>query len=199
MSGVSEKLEQPAGPRARFRGLLLAAAGAAAALTFLWFARPSTISPAVEPAVEIQGASTGESVAPRADFRLPSLDGESLGPPDFAGRTVVVDFWATWCGPCRLQAEMLEKLFEQLDPETVQFLAVNVGEDAATVRRFVAETPFPYPVLLDGQDQLLQRYGLRGLPTVMVVDPRGEVSYTRTGVVDSATLRLELITADGRL
>ena len=136
-------------------------------------------------------AELSEAVAdhPPPDFRLATLDGGEIGPLDYEGEAVVLDFWATWCGPCRLQAEYLEELHEELDGKNVQFLAVNVGETAEQVQDFVAETPFPYPVLLDSKDTLTSRYNLLGLPTVMVVDTQGKISFLRTGVTDNKTLR----------
>lgn len=129
---------------------------------------------------------------PPPDFRLATLDGGEIGPPDYQGEAVVLDFWATWCGPCRLQAEFLDKLHGELDGKGVRFLAVNVGETADQVRDFVAETPFPYPVLLDSADTLTSRYNLLGLPTVMVVNTEGRISFLRTGVTDNETLRKAL-------
>ncbi len=143
-----------------------------------------------------QETASQETAAPTtADFRLPDLDGNSVGPPDFAGKVVVAEFWATWCAPCRVQAKMLDKLFHEVDPDDVQFLAINVGESAAKISPYLEKTPFPYPVLLDEGDQLMERYRLIGLPTILVVDRAGEITYSHVGLVDSGTLRLELIKA----
>ena len=127
--------------------------------------------------------------------RLPSLDGRTLGPPDFAGKVVVIDFWATWCGPCKLQAQMFEKAHEEHTGGGVEFMAINVGEDEETVRKYVEKKPFPYSVLLDPDEQLMSRYQIYGLPTVMVVDREGRVSFMRTGVTDVPTLRREIAKA----
>lgn len=150
-------------------------------------ASPETASP--------ETASLEAAAPTTADFRLPDLDGNSVGPPDFAGKVVVAEFWATWCAPCRVQAKMLDKLFHEVDPEDVQFLAINVGESAAKIGAYVEKTPFPYPVLLDEDDQLMERYRLIGLPTILIVDREGEITYSHVGLVDSGTLRLELIKA----
>ncbi len=106
-----------------------------------------------------------------------------LGPPDFPGEVVVVDFWATWCTPCRAQAEVLEALHAEWQDRGVRFLAVDVAEDRETVERFVADNPFPYPVLLDPADEISAKLGLVALPTLMVVNTEGEVTYLEAGLV----------------
>jgi cytochrome c biogenesis protein CcmG/thiol:disulfide interchange protein DsbE len=144
------------------------------------------------------GACGGESapVDPQAAFELPSLDGRRLGPPSFEGQVVVVDFWATWCGPCHLQAAVLERLHAEYAGKGMTFLAVNVGEEEALVREFVAEKPFPYPVLLDEKETVSTRLGVAALPSLMIVDRSGKVSYFRPGVVREKQLR-ELLEGAG--
>ena len=128
-------------------------------------------------------------------FRLPSLDGREVGPPDFTGEVVLVDFWATWCNPCRLQARILESLFEEYRDQGVHFLAVSLGEEKEKVQTFAEEHPFPYPVLYDSRDQIAVEGNVVALPTVMVVDRKGEVSYLRSGLSDANTLREALDSA----
>jgi len=165
-----------------------------------WIAGSTEISSPVATAEEVGEAAsgqpaagapagTGESGHPAPDFRLATLDGERLGPPDFPGEVVVIDFWATWCGPCRLQAKFLEEVHAELDGDGVRFFALDVGEDEQTVRNYVEKTPFPYPVLLDPRETVSRRYGILGLPTLMIVDSRGQITYLETGVVDAKTLR----------
>ncbi|MCG8459755.1 MAG: TlpA family protein disulfide reductase [Holophagales bacterium] len=138
------------------------------------------------------GTSPGQQRAyPAPDFRLASLDGPALGPLDYLGKVVVIDLWATWCGPCRLQAEHLELLHAEYGDQ-VQFLAIDVGEDEETVRRYVERTPFSYPVLLDPHETVQRRFGTNGLPTVIVIDVTGEVSFVNVGVTPPAVLRREI-------
>lgn len=127
-----------------------------------------------------------------AEFRLPSLDGPELGPPDFRGRVVVADVWASWCGPCRLQAQYFEEVRSLYADDEVAFLAINTGEDEATVRNYTAKTPFPYPVLLDPGETLMSRLGTNSLPTVFVIDPEGRIVFLESGVVTAATLREQI-------
>lgn len=122
-------------------------------------------------------------------FRLKSVDGRTMGPKDFKGQVVVVDFWATWCIPCHVQAKILEPIHRDYKGKGVQFLAANVGEDEPTVRSFLKDKPFPYPVLLDPKDELSARLGIVALPTLMVIDKKGNVTLFHTGVADGATVR----------
>ena len=135
------------------------------------------------------GAGAANTVGGSAEFRLKSLDGRALGPRDFPGQVVVVDFWATWCGPCQIQARILESLHGDFKGRGVQFLAANVGEDEATVKSFLQKQPFPYPVLLDPDDSVSSDLGVYALPTLMVVDKKGKISYIQPGVADGPTLR----------
>jgi peroxiredoxin len=119
----------------------------------------------------------------------PDLTGRTVDLGDFRGRVVLVDFWATWCAPCHLQQDILEPLYREYRSKGAEFLAVSVGEDAETVKEFVAQKPFAYPVLLDPADELSPRLGISALPTLLIVNREGKVSYFEAGVADSDTLR----------
>lgn len=137
------------------------------------------------------GGTDTAGVAPEgaADFKLPTLDGsEMLGPTDYPGRVVVVDFWATWCTPCRAQASILEDLHADWSGRGVQFLAVDIAEEREAVEKFVQDRPFPYPVLLDSEDAVSAQIGLVALPTLMIVNTEGEVTYLEAGLVDKRHL-----------
>jgi thiol-disulfide isomerase/thioredoxin len=129
----------------------------------------------------------GEAAQRPPDVQLAALGGGTMGLGDFEGEVVVVDFWASWCAPCRLQAKILAPLHEELG-ERVQFLAVNLGEDLATVERYVAKNAFPYPVLMDPEERLGVDLAIYALPTVMVLDRAGRIAYLRAGISDRPTL-----------
>lgn len=131
-------------------------------------------------------AGEGEPV-PR--FEAASLDGGTIGPQDYAGDVVLVDFWATWCVPCHAQADVLKPLYESYRGDGVEFLAVSLGEAEETVRSFVADNPFPYPVAVDPDDELTYDLGVAALPTLMVIDRAGKVVYFRPGVISEERLR----------
>ena len=129
------------------------------------------------------------SIGTKADFRMKTLDGKMLGPKDFPGQVVVIDFWATWCGPCQVQARILEPVYRDHKGRGVQFLAANVGEDLETVKKFVKGKPFPYPVLLDPDDKISSNLGVLALPTLIVIDKKGKVSTVHSGLADGDTIR----------
>jgi thiol-disulfide isomerase/thioredoxin len=122
-------------------------------------------------------------------FQLPTIDGRSLGPKSFPGQVVVVDFWATWCMPCRLQAQILEPVYRDYKGRGVQFLAANVGEEPDEVKKFLKATPFPYPVLLDPKQATADKLGVAALPTLLVIDKKGRMAYFQPGIADGDTLR----------
>jgi len=136
------------------------------------------------------GAGAGpEASGPRsADFRLKTLDGRTLGPKDFRGKVVVVDFWATWCVPCHVQTGILAPIHKEHGGKGLQILAANVGEEAATVRKFLEKKPLPYPVLMD-PGEVSAELGVMALPAVMIIDKKGQVSFFQQGLVDDSTLR----------
>jgi thiol-disulfide isomerase/thioredoxin len=143
------------------------------------------------------GAPDPETLAtgyPAPDFERKDLSGKAVSLSDFEGRPVVVDFWATWCGPCHIQARVLEPLVAEYR-DRVTFLAVSLGEEAETVERFFGATPPPYPVLLDPTDALSARFGIHALPTMMVVGKDGKIVYFEAGIADEPTLRQALAAA----
>jgi cytochrome c biogenesis protein CcmG/thiol:disulfide interchange protein DsbE len=134
-------------------------------------------------------AGTGRAADPKTSFQLKTVDGRSLGPKSFRGQVVVVDFWATWCMPCRLQAQILEPVYRDYKGRGVQFLAANVGEEAEQVKQFLKSKPFPYPVLLDPSESVSGNLGVSALPTLLVIDKKGKISYFQAGIADGETLR----------
>ena len=136
--------------------------------------------------------SEGLSAAILTEFRLPSLSGGEMGPADFRGEVIVVDFWATWCSPCRVQARILDSIRGDYEDQGVQFMAISLGEAEETVRKFAEANPFPYPVLYDTPDRIASEASIYALPTVMIIDREGEVSYLQSGLSDAKTLREEL-------
>ncbi len=122
-------------------------------------------------------------------FELASLEGGTLRSVEMAQELVLIDFWATWCGPCHLQADILAKIYPELKQKGVEFLAVSLGEPEAVVREFVSKRPFQYPVLVDPEDRVATEYGIFVLPTVVLLDREGTVMYQHEGISTAERLR----------
>jgi len=131
---------------------------------------------------------TPRLVGTRPSFQLQTLEGRMVGPKDFPGQVVVLDFWATWCGPCHVQARILGEVYKDFQGKGVQFLAADVGEEAKTVRSFLKTTPIPYSVLVDPKN-VSDQLGIYALPTLMVVNKKGIVSFFEPGIADGPTIR----------
>jgi thiol-disulfide isomerase/thioredoxin len=125
------------------------------------------------------------------DFELPDLEGDLVRAQDLRGRVLLLDLWATWCGPCRTQAGILAPLAAEY-AESVVFLGVNVGEDERTVSEHLDGEPLAYRVVLDRADALGSVLDVHALPTVVLVDTEGRVRFLRQGITGEPQLRREL-------
>lgn len=106
------------------------------------------------------------------DFTLPDLDGNQVSLSRFRGTPVFLNFWASWCPPCRWEMPFLQEIHEEMGEEVV-ILAVNLGESPEVVRRFVEENGFTFRVLLDERAEVMEMYNLRTIPTSLFIDRDG--------------------------
>jgi cytochrome c biogenesis protein CcmG/thiol:disulfide interchange protein DsbE len=126
---------------------------------------------------------------PAPDFELPSLEGgEPIRLSSFRGDVVVLNFWASWCAPCRLEAPGLRRVSERYRGEGVRFLGVDYRDDDAAARAFVEEFRLKYPSVADPSGSLADDYGLIGFPTTFIIDPEGTIRYRFVGYLDEAVL-----------
>ncbi len=117
------------------------------------------------------------------DFTLPDSEGQSVKLSDLRGKVIVLNFWATWCPPCREEMPSMQTLWESFKGKDFELLAVNVGEDEDMVFAFRHELSkaLKFPILLDQQSQVARMYPIRGLPTTYVLDKQGRIVYQAVG------------------
>jgi peroxiredoxin/predicted small secreted protein len=115
------------------------------------------------------------------DFTLSLLDGESRMLSDYRGKVVFLNFWATWCGPCRAEMPSMQGLYADLEDEDFVILAINQLEDPGVVREFLETEGFTFPVLMDENGQVSFQYGVRGIPTTYIIGPDGLVIAGKVG------------------
>jgi thiol-disulfide isomerase/thioredoxin len=115
-----------------------------------------------------------------AQFKLTRFDGSHLKLADYAGKVVVVNFWATWCGPCREELPLLEKAMDKYkDDADVVFLAVNADEDRELVEPYIKANKIKLPVVY--ANYLDEHFGVASIPTTMIFDRRGGITYRQAG------------------
>jgi len=124
-------------------------------------------------------AVTPENPAP--DFTLKSLDGANLRLEEYRGQVVLINFWASWCGPCRQEMPVLDRLHQRYEGAGFAVLGINVEGDAAPARELLSKMPVTFPVLIDEGQQVSELYDLQAMPSTVVVDRDGVVRYVHRG------------------
>ena len=108
------------------------------------------------------------------DFTLENVYGESISLSDFKGKIVMVNFWATWCGPCLAEIPHFQAIHEERDGTDLVFLAIDIQESASTVKKFLDSNAVTFPILLDSQAKVAQLYCLpAALPQTLFINAEG--------------------------
>jgi peroxiredoxin len=125
------------------------------------------------PAAEISGAAP--------EFTLDSRDGDRVALADLKGDVVMINFWATWCGPCREEMPHLEALYERYSDLGFTLLGINVEEDSSLSNAFLAETPVSFPILFDPSNSVSARYDVVAMPSTVLIDRAGNMRFIHHG------------------
>lgn len=120
-------------------------------------------------------------LAPMTQVSLPDVYGGSLSLADFKGKVVLVDFWASWCGPCRQSFPWMNKLQKTYQAEGLEVVAINLDQDVELAKEFLQEVPAQFTVLLDTDAQLPGEYGVMGMPSSYLIDRSGKIRAQHIG------------------
>lgn len=149
----------------------------AAAAAFFYQATAVDAGTAVKKAEKVLALKQGP-VAP--DFRLKSLDGKEIRLSDYKGRVVILDFWATWCPPCKAEIPSFIEMHGELAEEGLVVIGA-AADDPRKVRKFAAEYGINYPIVIADAALANDYGGIMGLPTTFVIDREGRIARTYVG------------------
>ena len=188
----------PEAPVASRRRLLAFIPLLFAALAIALAVKLFTDSQAAAQSLPLSGAVTSPykftSGTPAPDFTLQTVDGRMVSLSDFRGKAVVVNFWATWCPPCRSEMPDLQQTYSERADDVV-VLAIDVQEAREPVRRFVEQYGLTFPILLDTNGDVTQSFGIQSLPTSFFIDREGRVAAFNMGALNKSAIakKLELV------
>ncbi|HYQ72153.1 MAG TPA: TlpA disulfide reductase family protein [Gammaproteobacteria bacterium] len=124
-------------------------------------------------------AAAAPETAP--DFTLKSASGANLRLSEFRGDVVLLNFWASWCGPCRQEMPLLSEMHEQYRDLGFTVLGVNVEEDSRKARKMLEDAPVSFPVLFDSESVVSREYDVVAMPSTVLVDRNGKARYLHKG------------------
>ena len=137
---------------------------------------------------EIRPASSAERMP---EFDLKDTAGHDVSSAQFRGKVVLLDFWATWCAPCKQEMPGYERLYRQYKGRGVAMVGIAADSDALVVSRFGKKLGITYPLLVNGMN--VQPYGVQGLPTTMLIDRSGFVRKTVVGFEYTSVIERDLL------
>lgn len=118
---------------------------------------------------------------PAPDFTLKSNSGKNIKLSELRGSVVMINFWASWCGPCREEMPLLQQLYDRYQGMGFTLLGVNVDEESAAAEKMLKDTPVSFPVLYDQKNSVSKQYQVKAMPSTFIVDRDGNVRFLHKG------------------
>jgi peroxiredoxin len=126
-------------------------------------------------------AYAADAGGPAPSFTLAALSGQQGALSQYKGQVVMVNFWATWCGPCQQEMPLLDQMYKKYKPAGFTLIGVNVDKEAPAVKELMARKPVSFPVLLDPANQVSKAYHVDEMPSSVLIDRKGEIRYIHRG------------------
>lgn len=118
---------------------------------------------------------------PAPYFKLDSMAGKPVSLDQYKGQVVMINFWASWCGPCRTEMPLLEKLHAKYKPMGFTMIGVNVEPDSNLAAKWLASTPVTFPILFDTKSEVSKLYSVAGMPSTVIIDRKGNLRWLHRG------------------
>lgn len=128
-------------------------------------------------------ASAADKSTPAPDFTLKSSTGANVKLSELRGQVVMINFWASWCGPCRQEMPLLDKLYHRYKGLGFTLLGVNVEPNSSDAQKLLKDIPVSFPILFDTSNKVTKLYGVAAMPSTAVVDRDGKVRFLHQGYV----------------
>ncbi|HHJ12773.1 MAG TPA: TlpA family protein disulfide reductase [Gammaproteobacteria bacterium] len=128
-----------------------------------------------------QAAAAGSATGPAPDFTLKTRGGTNTRLSEHRGEVVLINFWASWCAPCRQEMPLLDELYREYEPLGFTILGVNVEEDSRAALAMLEDIPVSFPILLDTESKVSKLYQVVAMPTSVLVDRDGNMRYIHHG------------------
>jgi peroxiredoxin len=126
-------------------------------------------------------AAGGDAAGPAPSFTLTTLAGQTSGLSAYKGQVVMVNFWATWCGPCQQEMPLLDQMYKKYKPAGFTLIGVNVDKETPPVKQLLERKPVSFPVLLDPANQVSKAYHVDEMPSSVIIDRKGQIRYIHRG------------------
>lgn len=122
-------------------------------------------------------ALAGDDAPPAPEFTLASRAGGEMSLASLRGAVVMINFWASWCGPCRQEFPALDEIYRIYRPMGLEMVAINVESEPADAERFLGMRPVSFPILFDPDNRVSSSYGVSAMPTTVLVDRKGHIRW----------------------
>jgi peroxiredoxin len=187
LNGAAPRARRAPGAGLSRREVLMAVGGAAVGLlliAFVWVLSGQNAQPALPP--------VGELNRPAPDFTLPGLDGQDVRLSDYRGKVVLVNFWGTWCEPCKEETPALQQIYQKLRDQGLVIIGVDLrsqegdgAEGVDNVRSFTERYGVTYPIALDVKGETARAFQIYPIPTSYFVDQSGTIRYVRVSTLSA--------------
>ena len=131
------------------------------------------------------------SAAPSLDYQVQNLQGELVSLTEFKGKVVYLDFWASWCGPCRKSFPWMNAMHQKYQQQGLAIVAINLDEDKVLAEKFLTKLPADFHIRLDPEADVASKFDLQGMPSSYIFNRQGELVQTHLGFFEEKSAGYE--------